>query len=107
MEDGLIEIMEQIETLEQKCVSNKTKGELLRENFEIERDEILKELKALDKILASLENERADFCKSIDKGLLKKYDILRKNKEGLAIALLLKGFVRSVIWVFHRKNSMS
>ena len=30
MEDGLIEIMEQIETLEQKCVSNKTKEELLK-----------------------------------------------------------------------------
>ena len=93
MEDGLIEIMEQIETLEQKCVSNKTKGELLKENFEMERDEILKEMKALDEVLESLERERADFCKAVDEGLLKRYDILRQHKEGLAISPVVKGIL--------------
>jgi predicted nucleic acid-binding Zn-ribbon protein len=95
MEDGLIEIMEQIETLEQKCVSNKTKGELLKKNFEIERDEISKELKALDEVLKNLERERADFCKAVDEGLLKRYDILRQNKEGLAISPVVKGICQS------------
>lgn len=95
MEDGLIEIMEQIETLEERCVSNKTKGEVLKENFEMERDVILKELKALDKVVENLENERADFCKTIDEGLLKRYDILRQNKEGLAISPVVKGICQT------------
>jgi predicted nucleic acid-binding Zn-ribbon protein len=95
MEDGLIEIMEQIETLEQKCVSNNTKGELLKEKFEMARDESLKELKALDEVLESLENKRADFCKAIDEGLLKRYDILRQNKEGLAISPVVKGICQA------------
>lgn len=95
LEDGLIEIMEQIETLEQKCVSNKAKGELLKENFEMERDEILKELKALAEVLESLESERADFCKAVDEGLLKRYDILRQHKEGLAISPVVKGICQA------------
>lgn len=95
MEDGLIEIMEQIETLEERCVSNKTKGEVLKENFKMERDEILKELKALDEVLESLKNERADFCKAVDEGLLKRYDILRQNKEGLAISPVVKGICQA------------
>ena len=95
MEDVLIGIMEQIETLEQKCVSNKTKGEVLKENFELERDEILEELKALDEVLESLENERADFCKAVDEGLLKRYDILRQHKEGLAISPVVKGICQA------------
>ena len=95
MEDGLIEIMEQIETLEQKCVSNKTKEELLKKNFEMERDEILKEMKALDEVLESLERERADFCKAVDEGLLKRYDILRQHKEGLAISPVVKGICQA------------
>ena len=95
MEDGLIGIMEQIETLEEKCVSSRTKGEVLKENFETERGEILKELKALDKVLESLENERTDFCKAIDEGLLKRYDLLRQNKEGLAISPVVKGICQA------------
>ena len=94
-EDNLIEIMEQIETLEEKCASNKTKGENLKKNFETERDEILKELKALDAVLESLENERSEFCKAIDEGLLKKYDILRRNKEGLSISPVVKGICQA------------
>ena len=95
LEDGLIKIMEKIETLEQKCVANKAKGELLKENFEMERDEILKELKALDEVLESLESERADFCKAVDEGLLKRYDILRQHKEGLAISPVVKGICQA------------
>jgi hypothetical protein len=94
-EDNLIEIMEQIEALEEKCASNKTKGELLKKNFEIERDEILKELKVLDAVLESLENERSEFCKAIDEGLLKKYDILRQNKEGLSISPVFNGICQA------------
>jgi hypothetical protein len=94
-EDNLIEIMEQIEALEEKCASNKTKGELLKKNFEIERDEILKELKVLDAVLESLENERSEFCKAIDESLLKKYDILRQNKEGLSISPVFNGICQA------------
>ena len=94
-EDALIEIMEQIEILEEKCASNKTKGEVLKKKFKEERDEILKELKALDGALEGLENERVEFCKAIDEGLLKKYDMLRRNKEGLSISPVVKGICQA------------
>jgi hypothetical protein len=68
---------------------------LLKKNFEIERDEILKELKVLDAVLESLENERSEFCKAIDEGLLKKYDILRQNKEGLSISPVFNGICQA------------
>jgi hypothetical protein len=55
----------------------------------------LKELKALDAVLESLENERSEFCKAIDEGLLKKYDILRRNKEGLSISPVVKGICQA------------
>ena len=95
MEDGLIGIMEQIETLEDKCISNEKKREALKENFDLERDEILKELKSLDEVLESLKNERADFCKAVDEGLIKRYDTIRKNKEGLAISPVIKGICQA------------
>jgi len=95
LEDTLIGIMEQIETLEKRCLSGKTKGEILKKQFKRDRDGILKELKSLDEVLKNLENERADFSKAVDEGLLKRYDALRRHKEGLAISPVVKGICQA------------
>ena len=91
LEDKAIEIMEKIEEIQEQYEATKVKGKKLGEQFEKDRDEILKELEILDQDLAGLESERARFCRSVDENLLKKYDYLGKNKGGLAISSVIKG----------------
>ncbi|MFO7737960.1 MAG: C4-type zinc ribbon domain-containing protein [Desulfatiglandaceae bacterium] len=94
-EDKILEIMEQLEAFEGRCAAGKAEKEELEVSFERERDEVLKEIKALDESLESLENERTRFCESIDPDLLKRYDILRQRKGGLAISPVIKGVCQS------------
>ena len=91
IEDNLLEIMEQIEIHNEKCVSSKAKWEEMEKNLQKENNDILRELKTLDKALKDLENERAHICEAIDEGLLAKYNTLRQNKEGLAISPVING----------------
>jgi len=91
LEDKLIEIMEKIEALEERCVAGNANTRRLRKGFEKDRDAILKELKALDYDLESLEKERPRFCQAIDEGLLKRYDLLKEHKGGLAVGPVIKG----------------
>ena len=94
-EDKILEIMEQVEALEEQCAASKVEREELEASFKKKRDEILKEIKALDKSLESLENERTRFCEAIDRDLLKRYDTLRQRKGGLAISPVIKGVCQS------------
>jgi predicted nucleic acid-binding Zn-ribbon protein len=94
-EDKILDIMEQLEILEENCAASKAEKEALEASFERQRDEILKEIKVLDKSLESLENERTQFCQMIDQDLLKRYDTLRQRKGGLAISPVIKGVCQS------------
>lgn len=91
LEDRAIEIMEEIEELEAECSSSKAKKEELGEKVERDREEIAKELKALEEDLEILEKERTRFCRTIDEALLRRYDNLRKQKWGLAVSPVIKG----------------
>ena len=91
LEDRVIEIMEEIEALEELNASTRAEGERLKEKFKKDRDEILKELEILDLDLERLEKERADYCGNIDESLLKKYDLLREHRGGLAVSPVIKG----------------
>ena len=95
LEDKLIEIMEKIETLENKYAASKAKSKELNEKFEKDRDGILKELKGLDQVLDRLKIERARFSEAIDESLLRRYDSLRQNKEGLAISPVINGICQT------------
>ena len=95
LEDKLIEIMEKIETLEEKYAAGKEKSKELNEKFEKDRDGILKELKALDQVLDRLKIERARFSEAIDESLLRRYDSLRQNKEGHAISPVINGICQT------------
>ncbi|MDY6973978.1 MAG: C4-type zinc ribbon domain-containing protein [Thermodesulfobacteriota bacterium] len=91
LEDKILEIMEKIEMLESRCVAGKAQRRHLRDGFEKERDAVLKELEALDHDLEVLGKERARYCLAIDEGLLKRYDFLKKHKDGLAVSPVIKG----------------
>ena len=90
-EDRVIEIMEEIETLEKRHVVNKAKEEKFKEEFEKDHNEILREQKILDQELKKLEESRTRFCQAVDDNLLRRYNFLMEYKDGLAISPVIKG----------------
>ena len=95
LEDKLLEIMEKIEALEEQFSASKAKSTELSEKFKNERDSILEELTAFDQVLGRLKIERARFSEDIDESLLRRYDALRQNKEGLAISPVTNGICQT------------
>ena len=91
VEDKVLGIMEEIETLEERCAVSKARKKDLEEKFEKDRDEVLKTLEAIDKDLKSLEKKRERFCQIIDEDLLRRYDSLKEHRGGLAINPVIQG----------------
>ncbi len=91
LEDKVLGIMEEIETLEERCAVSKARKKDLEEKFEKDRDEVLKTLEAIDKDLKSLEKKRERFCQIIDEDLLRRYDSLKEHRGGLAINPVIQG----------------
>jgi predicted nucleic acid-binding Zn-ribbon protein len=91
LEDKVIDLMEEIEAHEASFVASTKEKERLEEKVKEDSHDILKELKALDKDLESLERERARFSQSIDEDLLSMYDSIRRHKGGVAISSVIQG----------------
>ncbi len=90
-EEKVLQLMEEIEDLERKCNKNRDQEAEFRKKYELERDEILKELKDLDRELKNFEKQRINICETIDQNLLKKYIFLRERKGGQAIGPVVSG----------------
>jgi hypothetical protein len=91
MEDNIIQIMEEIEALEKRCIEYREEQAELKKKFELDKEEIDKELKVLDKKAKALEKQRTKYCRMIDKDLLSKYQFLKEKKGGLAISSVVDG----------------
>lgn len=91
IEDKAIQVMEELEELEEICNENKEKEVELRKAFEGDKEEIERELEALDEELKILNAKRENFTDAIDQDLLKKYLYLRDHKAGQAISPVLGG----------------
>ena len=91
LEDKAIEIMEEIESLEEKCVAAKAERKRLKKKCSEGCNLIMKELKTLNQDLENLEKGRERLRLSIDGELLKKYNYLREHKGGLAISSVVNG----------------
>lgn len=90
-EDKAIQVMEEIEELEKICQANSEKEAELRRRFEKDKDEVERELKALDEELKTLETKRDTFSQAIDQDLLREYLYLKERKEGQAISPVVGG----------------
>ena len=90
-EDKVIQLMEGMEELEEKCRDNKVKQKELRERFEKDKEEISKKLKKLDSELAELEKRRKKLTQTVDQDLLKRYLFLRERRGGQAISSVVGG----------------
>ena len=91
LEISVIELLEQKDELVRVCDDNQKKAKELKQQFDQDKKQILKDMKSLDKDLRKLEKERVRCCKATDPSLLKKYDVLRGHKAGVAITSVIKG----------------
>ena len=91
LEITVIEMMEQKDELITACDDNRKKTEEMKKQFDQELKQIMRDMKILDKDLKELEKEREQCCKGTDSSLLKKYDMLRGHRNGIAITSVIKG----------------
>jgi len=90
-EDRVIDILEQVEELEAKYATSRESVEETRQQFELDHNEILKILKALNQDLDKIEKKRMRFSQAADPDLLKRYDSLRARKGGIGVSPVIKG----------------
>jgi len=90
-EDRVIDSLEQVEELETKYATNREKVEETRQQFELDHNEILKRVKALNRELNKIEKQRMQFSQALDPDLLKRYDSLRAHKGGIGVSPVIKG----------------
>ena len=91
LETSVIELMEQKDNLVSACDDSQKNAEAMRQEFEQDRKQILKDMKVLAKDIKKLEKERNRFSKATEGSFLKKYDMLRSHKNGIAITPVIKG----------------
>ncbi len=94
-EDKALQIMEEIDSLDEKLSAIKGKKESHREKFELDQKTVEKEIKALEKECRKHEKERKKIRQEIDKDLLKYYDNLLNHKEGVAVCSVIKGICQT------------
>jgi uncharacterized protein len=91
VEDGIIRFMEEIETLEKKCLENKNKQDKLQKKFEVDKKFIEQKLEELNKESDALEQKRQRLMTGIDRELLSRYEFLKVRKRGYAIGPVVGG----------------
>jgi predicted nucleic acid-binding Zn-ribbon protein len=91
LEDRAIELMEQMESFEQKCAQSKETLEQGKEAFKADSEALSKELVSLDNELEALQSERSTICTGVDREILSMYDRLRRYKQGIAISPVTSG----------------
>ena len=91
LEDKAIEMMEQLEALEAKCAASREQAVEMKRQLGIDRDAVTRSLKALDRELHALEQNRLGVSRAVDIALLKRYDMIRERKGGLAVSPVIQG----------------
>jgi len=91
LENIVIELMEHKEELVSVCDDNRKKTQTMKKQFDQDRKQILRDMKILEKDLGRLEKERERCCRETDGSLLKKYDMLRGHRDGIAITPVING----------------
>ncbi len=94
-EDLIIQIMEEIEKLDQECLSIKKEQERDRAQLEHEKSAVEKEIVDLNMEIAELKKQREGYSSSVDRELLGKYNIIKNRKAGVAIGAVIEGICQS------------
>lgn len=90
-EDKMIQLLEEIETLEEKKDANKDEQTRLEKDFNNDKIKIEKEISVLDKELEGLQKKSKALGLSMDKEILRRYHFLRERREGQAVSAVVAG----------------
>ena len=90
-EDRALQIMEELESLDEKYSAIQELNQTQREQIEADEKEVQKEMKTLEKACKKHEKQKKRIRKEIDEELLTLYDNICDHKEGIAITSVLKG----------------
>jgi uncharacterized protein len=91
VEDNILRFMEDIESVEKKCIENKKAQENIQKTFEQDKKEIEKRLEELNRESALLDQQRNELLTGVDKELLGKYEFLKSKKGGIAVGSVIGG----------------
>jgi predicted nucleic acid-binding Zn-ribbon protein len=94
-EEKTIQLMEEIEELEKRCLENKDSQTKLELDFKEDNHEIEQELRALDRDLKKLEEKGRSLSEAMDRDLLKRYLFIKERKGGQAISPVIGGVCQS------------
>lgn len=90
-DNQLLEVMEQVETLEKKVgVLTERHDEMVAASKE-ERTQLEKRYHNTDKEISRMIGKREKLAGKVDKALIKKYDFIRKARDGVALAAVSRG----------------
>jgi predicted nucleic acid-binding Zn-ribbon protein len=91
LEDKVLDVMEKIEHLEARVLETRAELKKQQEKVKGDRKEIHSEMTALERELARRKEERQQFCNSLDRDILRNYELLRERKAGIAVSPVVNG----------------
>jgi len=91
VEDRVIEILEKTEALETSHAANRKRTQEAKQQFRLDHEEIMKQIRSLDRDLDTLTKKRLRISREVDPVLLKRYDTLRERKGGIGVSPVIKG----------------
>lgn len=91
LEDKLLELMEERETLEGRLVPAKAAADAARAAFEELTKDSADELRDIERTIGERTSARAAIVPLIDEDLLELYEELRHSKKGVGVAALVDG----------------
>ena len=95
IEDELIQQMEELEQVTERCKDNKGKLIELQQTFERDKKAVQDELRRLDKELKKREKERAAIAGQADPEFLGRYQLIRERLGSSAISPVIGGVCQS------------
>lgn len=95
LEDSIIQHIEELELVTERCKQNKEQFNALQERFEQDRKETQEELLVLEKELAKLNKKRSGISKKADPHFLRHYQIVRERLGSYAVSPVIEGVCKT------------
>jgi predicted nucleic acid-binding Zn-ribbon protein len=95
IEDELLQQMEELEQVTERCKTNQDKLRELKKTFERDKKTVQEELGKLDKELKKLEKMRAAIAEKAEPDLLRRYQLVRERIGSSAISPVVGGVCQS------------
>ncbi len=95
LEDNIIQHIEELELVTERCKQNKEQLNALQERFEQDRKETQEELLVLEKELAKLNKKRSGISKRADPHFLRHYQIVRERLGSYAVSPVIEGVCKT------------